>query len=376
MSNKSFGKILYELRMQYHVSLTELSTHLNVTEITIDLWERDELIPSEEQFQNVLSYFESKKNSNTSKSVIYDDSTIQKNIKHGKKRITLFKLLTGAFKKNKTKSSFSQKKLEDFDIDNFPTPYLYIIVFIACLLVFVACIFLKVNFLIIITGSIFVPISLFMFLWELNIYRNISLTKCFKLIFTGGVMSIALTLLFNSFFEIYQSGTLIGCLIVSFVEELSKILVSYYLIKKYKVVLILPAIIIGASVGVGFAIIEDMLYAYRFLTTYGYDSMLQTIILRAITTLGGHSLWAAIEAAALVMACNYRIAQLSDLQSKKFLKIAIIPFILHTLWNLSAGGYIKLACLTVINIIIILRLINAGLNEADKLQELFGIKKE
>ena len=102
--------------------------------------------------------------------------------------------------------------------------------------------------------------------------------------------------------------------------------------------------------------------------------MMNVIFLRGFLTPGGHVVWAAISGAGLVIASKTRRRMTADLlYDVRFLRLFIIPVILHGLWDspLAAIGselYLIPIGLTVLAWIVVLILINMGLSEVSKTQ--------
>jgi len=122
-------------------------------------------------------------------------------------------------------------------------------------------------------------------------------TKLFWLIIAGGIPSIALTLYFQPFWEgaLYNfTGLWYGMnpivaniLIVGPVEELSKFLTFIFLTSIMKSIKEpRDAVIQAASVALGFALVENILYAW--------SGGLLLLVLRSFITIVGHMTYAAI----------------------------------------------------------------------------------
>lgn len=144
------------------------------------------------------------------------------------------------------------------------------------------------------------------------------------------------------------------------------------------------------SVGAGFAAFESAGYALQpvlaFFQNSGYyaaygrqldasmmmDAINQSIIIRGFLAPGGHVTWAAISGAALVIAGKaLRRFDTSLLTDKRFLRLFIIPVILHAAWdspmsNIGSSIYLVPIALTVIVWIVVMILINMGLAEVER----------
>ena len=116
--------------------------------------------------------------------------------------------------------------------------------------------------------------------------------------FVGGAASLVLTLFL---FTIFPVGELdyIGAFIVGVVEETGKLLAIILFVKALKPKYILNGMLIGASVGAGFAVFETAGYAFRQFEAgvawgfdKGIDRMAEVLFLRGWSSLGGHVAWA------------------------------------------------------------------------------------
>ena len=246
-------------------------------------------------------------------------------------------------------------------------------VLIAGIVAFVLCLTLtKQPIPTILFGSIPVPLFLVLFLYENNRYKDISIKHTLVTFVIGGALSIILTLIVDNTFR--WSGLL---LFVAIIEESAKAIISCRYIKKHNVNKILPAMLIGACVGAGFAMIESMKYAYVFYQSEGYESMRQVIIVRALTEFGTHTIWASISAAALVKTSRGRGISYRNLLLPSFLRYFAIPVCLHLLWN-TICTYINntavfLIITAVVGIIIMIVFLDNGVKEYNRdMKDIYG----
>ena len=150
--------------------------------------------------------------------------------------------------------------------------------------------------------------------------------------------------------------------------------------------------LIGSCVGAGFAAFESAGYALQpftqiqqmvgYAAAYGQnydtqqllDAINGSIFVRGILAPGGHVAWAAISGAALVIAAKAKgKIDTSLFADGKFLRLFIIPVILHGLWDSPLAGwlyqifpYLGYILLIVFVWIVVLILINMGLAEVSK----------
>lgn len=172
---------------------------------------------------------------------------------------------------------------------------------------------------------------------------------------------------------------------VGVIEEVGKLIIAYAFIKRLgKCEYILPALLVGACVGAGFAAFESAGYAMRPMLSianlaraYGVsipvdemmDVVTDSIYLRGFLAPGGHVAWAAISGAALVIAKGAGPLTSSVFSSSRFLKIFAISVVLHGLCDAPLlDGLVKLIALIVLVWIVVLILINMGFDQVKNLK--------
>lgn len=282
-----------------------------------------------------------------------------------------------------------------------PHPWLYSRVFLMFFIAFILlwiCVdhFDNNNALpgMIVVGSFTVPLATMILFLEVNAWRNISMYHVIKTFLVGGCASLVATLFL---FSIYDVGEMdyIGAFSVGVIEELGKAVIVYAFLKHLKIRAILPGMLVGASIGAGFAAFESAGYAMQplmafwqnsgFYAAYGQaldgngliEVVNQSIFLRGFLAPGGHVAWAAISGAALVIVGKTKGEyDTSFFTDAKFLRLFLIPVVLHGLWDcpfvnvtcnqiVPFSGWIAL----IISVwVVLLILINMGLSEVSRSQ--------
>lgn len=276
---------------------------------------------------------------------------------------------------------------------SWPHPWLYsrvLLMFaIAFSLLWICCsVFENSNALpgLIVVGSFAVPLSTMILFLEVNAWRNISMYEIIRIFLVGGCASLVTTLFLFSIYSVNELD-FFGAIMVGLIEEIGKMVIVYLFLRRLGKSSILTGMLVGASVGAGFAAFESAGYALqplmRFLQYSGYaaaygqqiddnqmlDAINNTIFLRGFLAPGGHVAWAAISGAALVIAAQERgEISISLFTDNKFLRLFAIPIILHALWDspLSEIGeeiFLIPILLLIFVWIIVLILINMGLSE-------------
>lgn len=260
-----------------------------------------------------------------------------------------------------------------------PKPWLFSRVFVVLattylLLYICMIIFANVNAVpgMIIIGSFAVPISLLVLFWEMNAPRNISFYEVAKMLFVGGASSLVATLFLFSVFPVYELD-FTGAMIVGIVEEVGKLAIIAYFIKKINPKYILNGLLIGATIGAGFAAFESAGYAYNFGGLYGENVMISIIFTRAWMSIGTHVVWSAIAGAALVYVKGDSQLTNNHFLDGKFLKLFAVPVILHAVWDMPLYTLHQFYFLHIVLItiawIFIFSFINAGLKQIMRLSE-------
>ena len=230
------------------------------------------------------------------------------------------------------------------------------------------------NFLpaMIMLAAFAIPVTLLIFFFEINVFRNIPFYKVIKYFIWGGALSLIVAILLFSLDFNTDITTYFGALMVGLIEEVAKtVIVAVFLFKSKKSNYILDGLLIGAAVGAGFAAFETAGYILRFGLNGGLDAMLNVIKLRGFLAPGGHVAWAAIEGAALMYVKGFEPLNKKHLNDKRFLLICLIPIILHGIWDMpiSLPYYITQITMTILAWLVIIYFINLGLKQVDEAKQ-------
>ncbi len=235
------------------------------------------------------------------------------------------------------------------------------------------------NFLpaMIMLGAFAMPVTILIFFFEINLFRNIPFYKVMKYFVLGGALSLIVAILY---FDIITVGELDykGALMVGLIEEVAKaIIVALFLFKSKKCNYILNGLLVGAAVGAGFAAFETAGYILKYGLNGGLETMLGVIKLRGFLAPGGHVAWAAIEGAALMYVKGFEKLDRSHLNDKRFLLICLIPVLLHGIWDMPINlpYYSVQIALTIAAWLVIIYFINLGLKQIDDAKKLNKTKK-
>lgn len=231
-------------------------------------------------------------------------------------------------------------------------------------------------------GALIVPISGLIFFYESNAFQNISFFEVLKMFFIGGVFSLLSTIILYNFvsfsdeLETYGIMTMADAFLIGLVEEIGKAIIIILFINYLKTNKILNGLLIGASIGAGFAVFETAGYIlnYGILSTGTPDltEIMNITILRGWSAIGGHLVWAAIIGAAAVIAKDARHFTWSNILDKRFLFFFFVSVILHCIWDTDitvlGSSNLKMIFLIVIAWIFVFILMKSGLNQVNQIQ--------
>ncbi|MGD9850072.1 MAG: PrsW family glutamic-type intramembrane protease [Nitrospirales bacterium] len=257
-----------------------------------------------------------------------------------------------------------------------PKPWVFFKVFVVSLVVYLGFVFalnmfnnIKLVPGLIITGSFMIPFALLIFFFEVNVARNISLYQVIKLVFFGGILSLILSLFL---FRTTGLHSWLGAASAGIIEEIGKAGALLLVVTKLQYRWTLNGMLFGAAVGAGFASFESAGYALERLLAYGGGAMLDNITHRGfLSMVGGHVLWTSMVGAALWRIRGDRNFTFEMVKDPRFLRVLGIAMALHMIWNMpfTLPLYLKEISLGFIAWVVILGLIQDGLNQIHKAQQ-------
>jgi protease PrsW len=258
-----------------------------------------------------------------------------------------------------------------------PNPWLFFWVFTRSIIVYLVLLFSwnqfkELNVLpgLMFVGSFVMPFSALILFFELNTPKNISIFKVIQLTFIGGVISILITFLLYAAFP--KIG-LLGAPSAGIIEEIAKLAGLVMVLNAanedrypYR----LNGLLLGASVGTGFAAFESAGYALQSFSEVN-RTMLDNIHLRALLAPFAHIAWTAIAASAYWIARKKHGGVFETITSWDFLKLFFVSVFLHMAWNTNFTGpyFIKYWFLGFVSWVVIISLAQSGLKEINAVSE-------
>jgi RsiW-degrading membrane proteinase PrsW (M82 family) len=271
-------------------------------------------------------------------------------------------------------TTFSTPSLSEIDT-RWPKPWVFLrVCFLSLALYwgfnFAWNTFQNVNLIpgLIMIGSVAVPLSLLIFFLEVNVPRNISLYQIIKLLLTGGLVSIVVSLFLFDWTRGLSNW--LGAASAGIIEETGKVLTLLLVIRKPRFRWTLNGLLLGATVGTGFAVFESAGYALRAALSDGGIAAMRDVIFQrgVLTILGGHVLWSGLAGAALWRVRDDQPFSREMLWDPRFLRVLAICMVLHMLWNtdfaLPIFGYFgKFLLLGAAAWLLVLGMIQSGLRQ-------------
>jgi RsiW-degrading membrane proteinase PrsW (M82 family) len=220
----------------------------------------------------------------------------------------------------------------------------------------------------IMTGSVAIPFSLLILFFEVNVPRNISLYQVIKLLLVGGLLSIVVSL-----FGFRWTGldSWLGAASAGIIEETGKALALVLVVRRPKFRWTLNGLLLGATIGTGFAVFESAGYALAAALSDGSDAMRDVIVKRGLlSVLGGHVVWTGLVGAALWRVRGDRPFQREMLTDPRFLRVFGLCVVMHMVWNapISIPFYGKFVLLGCAAWLLVLAFIQDGLKQVREAQ--------
>ncbi|HET6707316.1 PrsW family intramembrane metalloprotease [Amycolatopsis sp.] len=186
---------------------------------------------------------------------------------------------------------------------------------------------------VVLLGSFLVPVTFVA--WAFGRRRSGEVTSelLFSTFVAGGVLGVLAASLLESYL-LHPSAWLFAG--VGLIEEAVKLVVLAVLTRHLRVKFATDGLVLGATVGFGFAAFESAGYAFTALFTERGLSLLdlvQTELLRGVLAPVGHGLWTAILGGVLFSASDHRHFALTLRLLLSYLGVAL----LHALWDAMHG---------------------------------------
>lgn len=258
-------------------------------------------------------------------------------------------------------------------VSDWPKPWIFVRLYVTATMLFLGFVALvevfgNPNLLpgMIMLGSFAVPLSVLVLFFELNTPRNISLYTVTHAFLTGGVLSLAITLVLIQFG--HTDNAVLGPLLTGVLEEVGKLLAVFVIALRMpglRYPWILNGMLFGAAVGAGFAAFESAGYAMTTLGTSDVGGAISVIVLRGALAPFGHVVWTALVAGALWRAKRDRAMSPRLLIDPRVLRVLALVIVFHAVWDygFQLPFLLKYLALGVAVWVLVLGMVTAGLKQ-------------
>ena len=178
-------------------------------------------------------------------------------------------------------------------------------------------------------GSFLVPVSFVVWAFGRRHSGEVTAELLFSTFVTGGVLGVLAASLLESYLLHPSPALFLG---VGLIEEAAKLAVLAFLCRHLEHKYARDGLILGASVGFGFAAFESAGYAFTALFTeqgLSLTQLVQTELLRGLLAPVGHGLWTAILGGVLFSASGRRHFAFTGRLVLAYLGVSL----LHALWD-------------------------------------------
>jgi protease PrsW len=267
-------------------------------------------------------------------------------------------------------------------LNSWPKPWFFARIFLFIGILYLGLyvgfeVFENANFFpgLIMVGSFIVPITIAFFFWEMNAPQNISIYQIIKILFIGGILSLVTAVFFYK--NIGDSRSVIT---VGIVEEVAKLVVILWFLRRRQYRYILNGLLVGAAVGTGFAAFESAGYALKAMILTDFETMYFTIFWRGVLAPGGHIVWAALSGAAVCLVRGEHPLSYAMLLDHRFLRIFLLVVGMHAVWDLPwpmvLGVPVAQIGLTAFSWLIAFAVLDLGLKEIERIKKANGLSRK
>ena len=181
-----------------------------------------------------------------------------------------------------------------------------------------------------IVPAVVVPFVIVVFYWEMNIPRNIPIYDIIKFILFGGIVASVVN---GVICTILNTGEIETASVAGLTEELTKLVIIAFILRRKDRCWGLNGLLIGAAVGAGFAIFETNGYGIVTLTEEGVTEAIHVLNLRGALAICGHVGYSAMYGGTLALAKGRDKLQPRHFVNPFFLITFFSAMLLHALWN-------------------------------------------
>lgn len=222
-------------------------------------------------------------------------------------------------------------------IKEWQPPFLFYKFFIYCfvmmVLIFVCSYMYGVgNSLLVSLVPYMMPVTLLVFIWELNVPRNISILEIFGIVIFSGIICYFVIFFIRDITGIDYTGA--SVFTMPLLAIVAKTLLLCVFLRKKSRGYALNGFVIGAAVGAGYAILctaDDLFYVAEYAGQI--TGVMGLVIVKVIMVIGGDIIWTAAIGGALAMAKGKEALKGKHLGNSLFLICLIGSYFIEVLWN-------------------------------------------
>ena len=205
-----------------------------------------------------------------------------------------------------------------------------------------------IRLIAVIIPPLVVPVALMVFIWELNIPKNVSIYQLLGMFVIGALLSVTFSMILFQFDGVFSGiGARFASSIAAFMEEPGKLIAAVIILcffaRKNKIYG-LTGLVIGAAVGAGFSGFESAQYAQNAyadcLAEYGMYTlaalaMIFQELVRIATAIGGHTIFCAPYIGALALGMEDNKITAKSFLNRDFLVTFVLSIGCHFFWNMT-----------------------------------------
>lgn len=182
---------------------------------------------------------------------------------------------------------------------------------------------------VVLIGNFLVPVTYVAFFYERRHLSTLSMPITAYTFFFGGLLGVLASSVLEPVF--IRQMDLVSVLLIGIIEEGAKIVGVMLIARRWQHDSEMDGLILGAAVGMGFAALESMGYAFTaFLQSQGSLSVtVSTTLLRGILAPIGHGTWTAILASVLFRESRGNRFRINGKVIGAYLAVSL----LHSMWD-------------------------------------------
>ena len=177
-----------------------------------------------------------------------------------------------------------------------------------------------------------IPLIMLIFMWELNIPRNISILDVFYIAAFSGIICFMVIFFISDITGMDYND--VSSFTMPLLSEISQLLLICIFLRKKSRGYGLNGVLIGAAVGAGYSILKtasDLFYVAEYIGML--DGVMGIVLVRIIMVLGGNIVWMAAVGGALALAKGKEPLKGRHLGNSLFIICLTGTYLIAVLWD-------------------------------------------